>query len=69
MTPSPADLAAKTARLEREPHRAETERDIPTKAAARVAAQSRESAPIVSVTADGAYDGRACRDAITLRGA
>ena len=25
--------------------------------------------PIASVTADGAYDGRACRDAIALRGA
>jgi hypothetical protein len=36
MTPFPADLAAKTARLEREPHRAEPAREIPRTAAARV---------------------------------
>ena len=28
-----------------------------------------EGEPIASVTADGAYDGRACRDAVVLRGA
>ena len=28
-----------------------------------------EDEPIASVTADGAYDGRACRDAIAMRGA
>ena len=28
-----------------------------------------EGEPIASVTADGVYDGRACRDAIALRGA
>ena len=32
-TPSPADLAAENARLKRELHRAETERDILKKAA------------------------------------
>ena len=31
--------------------------------------QINEGEPIVSVTADGAYDGRACRDAVALRGA
>jgi transposase-like protein len=36
--PSPADLAAENARLEREPHRAETERDVPKRAAAAIVA-------------------------------
>ena len=36
---------------------------------ASLLSQVPEGEPIASVTADGAYDGRACRDAIALRGA